>query len=333
MVNPRRILADGRWAGPHGIGRFSTEVLSRLSGCAQFTDGPRPLSVGDPLWLSWQIGRRRPDAFFTPGFNVPAVCRRPCVITIHDLAHIQLPFLATGPRRLYYSLLLRPAALRAHRVITVSEFSRRQILEWSGLPPERVVNAGNGVAVEFQTCGDRYQPGFPYVLYVGCARPHKNLDRLLRAFRASYHRETHLLLTGSPTPELGRYIQASGLTRRVHFLGVVSDGRLAALYRGASVLVLPSLMEGFGLPALEAMACGTPVIASNVGALPEVVGEAGLLVDPTSVSDITSAIDIVLGNFPVRKSMREAGQARARCFQWDKVAAKVQDALDSAAGG
>jgi glycosyltransferase involved in cell wall biosynthesis len=330
MVGPHRILADGRWAGPHGIGRFSTEVLSRISNHTRLTKGPRPLSLADPIWTSWQISLQRPDVFFTPGFNVPVFCGVPCVITIHDLAHIQLPFLATPARRLYYSALLRPAARRACSVITVSEFSRRQIMEWSGLPPERVINAGNGVAAEFQIRGERYQPGFAYVLYVGCARPHKNLDRLLQAFRASWHRETHLILTGGAAAGLESYIHSNGLQHRVHFVGTVTDERLAALYRGASVLVVPSLMEGFGLPALEAMACGTPVIASNVAALPEVVGEAGILVDPLSVSDISAAIDLVLGSFPVRKNMREAGQLRARRFCWDKVAAKVQQALDSA---
>jgi glycosyltransferase involved in cell wall biosynthesis len=283
--------------------------------------------------MTYQIARRRPGVFFSPGFNVPAFCSVPCVITIHDLAHIRLPFLATPMRRFYYENLLRPAALRAHRVITVSEFSRRQIIEWSGLPPDRVVNAGNGVALEFQPQGERYQPGFSYVLYVGCARPHKNLDRLLQAFNGCWHRESHLILTGFATSDMARRIDSSGLGHRVHFAGLVTDAKLAALYRGASVLVLPSLMEGFGLPALEAMACGTPVIASNAGALPEVVGNAALLVDPLSLSDISSAIDLVLESFPLRKSMREAGQTRARCYCWDKVAAKVQDALDSASRG
>ncbi len=168
------ILADARWFGAHGIGRFARNVLSRLPDCTQLKSGPKPLSIADPLWLSYQIMAKRPSVFFSPGFNPPALSTTPLVITIHDLAHIQLPVFATCSRRLYYRFLVRPALNRAYRVVTVSEYSRMEILKWTGLPEGCVVNVGNGVDPMFKPEGASYNPGFPYILFVGALRPHKN---------------------------------------------------------------------------------------------------------------------------------------------------------------
>src|SRR5579875_292394 len=124
MATNCSILADARWFGAHGIGRFAQNVLSRLPHCEQLTFGPKPLSLLDPLWLAYQIAKKRPGVFFSPAFNPPAVSTVPTVITIHDLAHLQVPAFATYRRRLYYQLLVKPASTRAYRVVTVSEYSR-----------------------------------------------------------------------------------------------------------------------------------------------------------------------------------------------------------------
>src|SRR5215469_6410069 len=176
------ILCDGRWFGQHGIGRFAKNVLARLPEHLELRSGPKPLSAIDPLWLSYQIATRRPSVFFSPGFNPPAVCTRPLVLTIHDLAHIHFPAYATWRRRLYYQLLVKRAARQASYILTGSEYSRTQILEWSDLPEAKVVNMGYGVETVFRPAGPRYEPGYPYLLYVGNFRPHKNLKRLLAAF-------------------------------------------------------------------------------------------------------------------------------------------------------
>jgi glycosyltransferase involved in cell wall biosynthesis len=326
-----QILADARWFGAHGIGRFAHNVLSRLPHCIQLNSGPRPLSLVDPLWLSYQILTRRPSVFFSPGFNPPALSTTPIVITIHDLAHIRVPAFATRSRRLYYELLVKPASNRAYRVVTVSEYSRREILKWTGLPEGSVVNVGNGVDPMFQPHGPRHEPGFPYILYVGAIRPHKNLSRLLSAFERINCPDLHLILTGDKSPEIAAQVSGRKIESKVHFLGCVKDEDLPALYRGAICLILPSLIEGFGLPPVEAMACGTPVIVSHTTALPEVVGDAGLLVDPFEIDDIAAGMRRMLDDPDLREYFREAGLQRARLFCWDCVAQKVQRVVEEAA--
>jgi glycosyltransferase involved in cell wall biosynthesis len=268
--------------------------------------------------------------FFSPGFNPPALSTAPIVITIHDLAHLQLPAFATLGRRLYYELLVKPASNRAYRVITVSEYSRMEILKWTGLPETSVVNVGNGVDPVFCPNGPRYDPGFPYILHVGAFRPHKNIGRLLTAFAAVGDTTLRLVLTGKKNPELAAQLKDRNIDNRVHFAGCVTDEWLAALYRGAVCLLLPSLIEGFGLPPLEAIACNTPVIVSRTTALPEVVGDAGILIDPLDVQDIRRAIERVLEDGRLRTKLRLAGRARARLFCWDRVAEKVHRVIQEA---
>lgn len=316
--------------GCHGIGRFASELLRRLPAHPVLRRGPKPLSLLDPLWLSCQVASRRPRVFFSPGFNPPPATLSSVVFTIHDLAHLKAPGVATSAKRLYYKLIVQPAAHRAHRVLTVSEYSRGEILEWSGLSEERVVNVGNGVGPPFQPDGERYNPNYPYVLYVGNFRPHKNVPRLLAAFRELDHPELHLLLTGPPSPELKQQINRLGIRHRTRFLNTPNDNVLAAIYRGARLVVLPSLYEGFGLPALEAMACGVPVVASDRTALPEVVGDAAVLVNPLDVEAIHSAMEQVLTDPVLWDWLSAAGMARAAQFTWDAVATKVVAVLQSA---
>lgn len=330
MATKFATLADARWFGPHGIGRFARNVLNRLTNCEQLNSGPKPLSPLDPLWLTYQIATKRPAVFFSPGFNPPALSIAPLVITIHDLAHLQLPAFATYGRRLYYRWLVKPASNQAYRVITVSEYSRRQILEWTGLQEACVVSVGNGVEPIFRPEGWRYEPGFPYILYVGASRPHKNIPRLLKAFEKIEYPRLRLVLAAKKTAELAARLQDLKIENRVEFTGFVSDDTLAALYRGAVCLVSPSLIEGFGLPPLEAMACGTPVIVSRTTAAPEVVGNNALLIDPLDVDNIRAAMERILSDTHLRQTLRQAGPPHAQLFHWDRVAEKVQRVIDEA---
>jgi glycosyltransferase involved in cell wall biosynthesis len=324
------LLCDARWIGTHGIGRFAREVFGRLPEHRQLVGGPKPLSAADPLWLACQLAARRPRVYFSPGFNPPPLRSAPFVFTIHDLIQIQVPAESTPAKRLYYRLIVKPACGRASCVLTVSEYSRERILEWSGLPEERVVNVGNGVAPPFQPDGPRRQSGYPYVLYVGNSRPHKGLFRLLIAFRGIACSDLRLVLAGRLGAETARSLETLGLRHRTEIVDSPTDEDLASLYRGALLLVIPSLVEGFGLPALEAMACGTPVIASSAGALPEVVGEAGALVDPYDVDGIRSEMESVLASPARQAAMRAKGIERSKQFTWDKVAAKVRAILEEA---
>lgn len=327
------IVSDARWRGLHGIGRFAREVLRRLPEHTQLEDGPRPLSPSGTIWLTCQLIAKRPRVFYSPGFNPPPLCPSPFVFTIHDLIQIRMPGVATPAKRLYYDWLVKPACRRAYRVLTVSEWSRAEIVEWSGIPEERVVNVGNGVDPPFCPEGPRYEPGFPYVLYVGNARPHKNLDRLLSAFGRLDYPELRLVLAGAPKPELGGRLDQLGIRDRARILCGLTDDELASVYRGALLVVLPSLIEGFGLPALEAMACGIPVVLSRLPALPEVAGEAGMFMDPLDVDDIRRAMERVLCDGERRAAMRALGLERARRFSWDGVANAVRSVLENARSG
>jgi glycosyltransferase involved in cell wall biosynthesis len=304
--NPDMIHYDPRWSGPHGIGRFSDEVIARLPDAQPLRAGVRKLSLLDPLATTLAVMGLRAGVYFTPGFNPPLRCPVPFVFCIHDLIHLRFAGESSALRRAYYGLVVGPAAQRAARVLTVSEYSRREILEWTGLNSERVEVVGNGVSEVFRPEGPRHEPGYPYFLHVGRRGSHKNVDRLVAAHAAS---------------RCGRDV-------RLLFTEDLDDAQLAAHYRGAVALVFPSLYEGFGIPVVEAMACGTPVLTSNVTALPETVGEGNaLIVDPLSVDAIAAGLERLAEDAALRAQLRERGLLRAAAFTWSRVAEKVAGAL------
>lgn len=317
------LVADTRWIGPHGIGRFAREVLVRIPH-RPLPLGGRPTDPLDPFRVGLYLFRARPRLYFSPGFNPPWPPRGSFVLTVHDL--IPLRF-GSSFHRTYFHTLLRPALKRARRVLTVSEFSRREIAAWAGLPPEKVVVVGGGVGEAFRPEGPKGDLGFPYLLYVGAHKPHKNLERLVEAFALARLPGVRLALTGRPEEALLLRAKAHGVEGRLVFLGLVPEEELPALYRGALALVFPSLYEGFGLPPLEAMACGTPVVASNRASIPEVVGDAGLLVDPYQVEALAEALRRVVEDEPLRAELRAKGLARSRLFSWDGVAERVKATL------
>jgi glycosyltransferase involved in cell wall biosynthesis len=323
---------DARWSGPHGIGRFADEVIARLPDARPLAIGARRLSLLDPLATALAALRLREGVYFTPGFNPPPRSAVPVVFCIHDLIHLRFPAESTPLRRAYYRFVVAPAARRAARILTVSEFSRREILEWTGLPDERVAVAGNGVSAAFTPDGPRHAPGYPYFLYVGRREPHKNLPGLFAAFAASRCRaDTRLILTDdadSATLDLAR---RHGIAERIAFAGTLDDAQLAAHYRGALALATPSFYEGFGLPMVEAMACGTPVLASNVTALPEIAGEGNaLFIDPLSVDAIAAGLDRLASDDARRAELRSRALERAADFSWDRVGAAVAKVLSDA---
>jgi glycosyltransferase involved in cell wall biosynthesis len=178
-----------------------------------------------------------------------------------------------------------------------------------------------------------HTPGYPYLLYVGNRKPHKNLTRLLQGFgHSGPRRDLYLVLTGMPDAALNQLITALRLQDRVVYAGHLSEPELAAYYRGAVALVCPSLYEGFGLPPLEAMACGTPVVTSNCTALPEVVEEAAVLVDPYDVEAIAWGIQRVVDDQGLRQDLAHKGLIRAQQFTWEHTAARVWQVLQEAAG-
>ncbi|AFZ66504.1 glycosyltransferase family 4 protein [Deinococcus peraridilitoris] len=316
------VLFDSRWIGQHGIGRFASELRVRLN--TEDLVGRDPLSPGGLLDLERALWRRPRLAFFSPGFNAPLTRRRHFFFTIHDLIHLRVPAESTRTKRLYYQRVVRPAVRMASRVFTVSEFSRREIITWAGVPEHQVVNVHNGVSRALSPHGAKHRQDRPYVLYVGNRKPHKNIPRLLEAFAHRYARDVTLVLTGDADAETEAHLARLRLRGDVQFAGSLCDQALARYYRGALALVMPSLYEGFGLPPLEAMACGTPVVTSHATSLPEVVGDAALTFDPRNTDDLTHALDRVLGDAALRAALRERGLRRAQHFSWDRTANIVQ---------
>jgi len=363
-----RIALDGRElrAGVRtGIRRYCVEVLraaaSRGLSCVVYGDRSTrlepelpgvSLSVLDGAWTQWwdqvtlpaALRRDSVDVFLSPYYKAPLAAPCPTVVTIHDLFFIGYP---GRPRPLYDATMTRLARLYARRadaVVADSEHSRREIVRRLGLPSERITVIPVGLGPEFTptelSAAQRARYGLrgPYVLYVGNFLPHKNLPRLLRAWAAlpEWLRRAHqLVLAGGDRarqPALGAEAATLGLADVVAFPGLIDDADLPALYAGATAFVLPSLEEGFGLPALEAMACGTPVVASRRGALSEVVGDAGLLVDAESQSALTTALLRVLDAPDERAQLAARGVLRAREFAATRTAGRVVDLLQTTAG-
>jgi len=324
------ICADQRWIGAHGIGRFARQLLAGLD-YQPVALNSSPASPLDPLRLSValrHLGVR--DLFFSPGYNAPLVCRAPYILTIHDLNHLDRPENSSPLKRSYYATLLRRAAQRALCVLTVSEFSRGRILEWSGLRPHRVVNVGNGVGAEFHPGAVPFRLSRPYLLAPTSRKRHKNDQRVVEAFARAALDDIFLIFTGEPSAALTACIRHHHLGGRVRFTGCVPDALLPSLYCGAEAVLFVSLYEGFGLPLVEAMACGIPVVTSNNSAMPEVASDAALLVDPTSVEEIARAMERIVGESALRQQLRARGLVRAVRFRWSDTSARVSRLLDAA---
>jgi O-antigen biosynthesis alpha-1,2-mannosyltransferase len=328
------IYADQRWIGNHGIGRFARHVLAGIDYL------PIPLSGHPAAPLdAWRLTRavrslKRNDLFFSPGYNSPLVCGAPFIFTIHDLSHVYCPENSSPLIRLYYETILKRGCHYAARILTVSEFTRAQIIEWSGVAPEKVINVSCGIDSTYCPNGDLYDIAFPYLLCVSNRKRHKNEFRVVEGFAKSGAAErTHLVFTGPPTKEIVKQVAQQGLAGKVHFTGLVPEASLPSLYRSATALVFPSLYEGFGLPVLEAMACGTPVVTSNVAAMPEIAADAALMVAPTSVEQVAGAIRQITGDASLRHDLRAKGLARAEQFSWKGTVTKVEAAFLAAGAG
>lgn len=323
---PEAVYFDNRWMGQHGIGRFALEINERLKLIPMNIRG-NTTSPLDPLffWLSIvRLPKKR--LVWSPGYNAPIFVRKPFVFSIHDLNHIDIKENSSVFKRTYYKIVIRRACKRASRIITVSEYSRRNIISWAKVPPSKVVNVGNGVGSAYCNSGAKTNLGFPYLLCVGNRKRHKNERRVIEAFiKARIAAEIRLCFTGFPSRELHEVCTKNGIIDRVIFLGEINEEDMPALYRGAMALIFPSLYEGFGLPVIESMACGTPVLTSNVTSLPEVAGHAALMVPPMEVEQIANGIEKLTGDETTRALLIERGLVRAEMYNWDDVAERVKN--------
>ena len=319
--NFSQIAFDQRWIGEHGIGRFAREVASRLNFYHGVPLKTSPVHPADCLFLSILLARRGRIFFYSPGYNVPLYAPGGFAVTIHDLNHLDCRDNSTVLKRSYYRMVLRPACRQAVLVFTVSEFSRQRILDWSGIDSNRVVSVGNGVSEAFSPVGSRVKMDRPFFLMVSNRKGHKNETGALSGFAISGCCEDFLFVfTGKPSPTLLNQAKTLGVINSIRFLGLVSEPELAALYRGATALVFPSFYEGFGLPIVEAMACGCPVVTSNMGAMREVAGVAALFVDPAEAESIGGAIRRVADDHCLADALGRIGIDTSKNFSWDRTA-------------
>lgn len=327
------ILFDARWIGNHGIGRFADELSQRLVGLSSFQRARRPWHALDPILLGCELWSRNADLFFSPGYNSPLGWPGKFIFTLHDLNHLNVRDNSSALKRAYYVGVIRPACRKATFVLTVSEYSKREIANWANVDEQKVINVGNGVGAPFSSKGRRYDPGYPYLLYVGSRKPHKNLPRLLHAYALSgIAEELPLIISGTPDETTVMAIRGLDLVPRVKFLRLESTEQLAEAYRGATALLFPSLYEGFGLPPLEAMASGVPVLTSTVCSLPEVVGDAAILADPLEVESIADGIRRIATDAGLRAQLRLKGLARSQQFSWEETSRKVAHVLELVVG-
>ena len=327
-----------------------TIYLANASAAAQWREGftnryknfsvrllppPTPL-VRVPVYLTYELFRRPVDVLHVQ-YTAPPFCRMPVVATIHDLAFERMPETFTRRGSFQLKLTVRRTAKKAARIATVSEYSRQDLLSIYKLPPEKVVVTYNGVESHFtprplvpnetEEIRGRFGIARDFLLAVGSLQPRKNLVRLIRAYaklrseRADF--SPQLVIVGRRlwlTHEIFDEVKRQRWADDVILTGYVADEDLPGLYRAARAFVYPSLFEGFGLPPLEAMACGTPVVTSGVSSLPEVTGGAALLIDPNDEQSLANALIEIVSDDLLRARLREKGIAQAKKFTWSNAA-------------
>jgi len=373
------------WSNRRGFGRFTRELLSALlavdqnneylffvdkdtAATEEFPEGVNlvvaqtqvsPIqaasasgrrSLGDLWALTRQVMKHEVDLFFFPAVYsyFPIVNRTKVVVTIHDMIADNHPdsVFPNQKLKLFWKAKQQLAVRQARMILTVSQFSKRQIVDFFKIPESRVQAISEGPNAVFGLRDRdeklnhvlrhyRLDPGRRFLMYVGGISPHKNLGALIDAYHQvqmdSRFSDVKLVLVGdykndsffSDYPRLVSQVEQLGLRENVILTGFVEDQELAYLYNAASLLVLPSLEEGFGLPIVEGMACGTPVVASDRGSLPEILGDAGRFFDPYRPETIATTLRDVLGDATLRQEMSRRGLARAKQFTWEQAAKKT----------
>lgn len=306
-----------------------------------------------PLRRAWSHGRlslemalHAPDVLFVPAHALPLVLAPRSIVTIHDLGFMYHPEAHTRIQQLYHRLFTRLSARRATHIIAISEATKRDLQRFYNTPAAKISVIYHGVHPRFKPLADqaviegalhKYGIRTPFLLFISTIQPRKNVARLIEAFadvrtKLGSACPLRLVLAGKRgwlTETIERRAAELGIADFVQFLGYVADEDLPALFNGALAYVIPSLYEGFGMTILEAQACGTPVLASNVSSLPEVVGDAGLLVDPLDVRAIAAGIERLATDQQYRTELRARGLRHAAAWTWERTARETLAVLES----
>lgn len=346
-----RIAIDVQAAAgqPTGIGTYASNLVEALRRLAPHHDYLALDWERNPVmrldrrlrWQQFELPRRaraaRPDLLHVPGFDAPRFKPCPVVLTVHDLIGRLFPATFPPAARLYWAHWLPWSIRWADAVIVDSARTRDDVLRLTPAVPERLHVVPAGVSAVYRPPADpaaarsrvARECGIdgPFLLFVGTLEPRKGLDTLVDAFADLASRHPHALVvagqTGWGTGALFDRIRALGLQGRIRFVGYVPDSALADLYGTAAAFVFPSRYEGFGLPPLEAMACGAPVVCSTAASLPEVVGDAAVLVAPDDAAALAGAVEQVLASADLRQDLRSRGLRRAAAFSWDETARRT----------
>ncbi len=353
-----KILIDARCVGIniHGIGRHGINVIRNLlsmdnkneyilivskDGARHFNKltgnfrmkevNIRPYGIAEQLLLPVVLKSIDFDLYYTPNYTAPILLNKRFVFTIHDLIHLIFPEDYSIFHRIYYRRIIAPLLRRSLKILTVSESSKRDIVKFFSVPEEKILVVYNGVDERFSP-GDRdearnliavkYNIKGRFLLWVGNKKRHKNLHGAINAFREIKKNYNDLKFVAI-LKEKGR----GNPSEDIFMIDVDNDDDLIAFYRSAEVAVLPSLYEGFCLPLLEAMACGCPVVTSNVSSLPEVAGDAGILVNPEDVNDIVRGIKRILDSEEERRNLIEKGLIQSKRFSWRDTAGRIHEVL------
>lgn len=316
----------------HVYTRLATPALHHLQLIG--TRWPTERRVIRILWEQlvwpWLARRHRLDLMHAMAFVTPVATAVPAIITVYDLSFLHYPDRFPALQRHYLTGQTRRSCRGARRVITISQSSRRDVHRYFDVPLTQIDVVTPGVDKRYSPLPTadveafRRQKGLPdrFILHVGTLQPRKNLSTLIEAVAAMDGPDTPLVLVGGKGwffETIFAQVEALGMGDRVRFVGYAPDAELPLWYNAASVLAFPSVYEGFGLPVVEAMACGTPVVAANVSSIPEAAGEAGLLVDPQDVTALRDRITAVLHDAELAATMRAKGLQHARQFSWARA--------------
>lgn len=362
----KTIVIDGRMWGWTGIGRYTRELVANLQKIdtknkyiilMQSADATnwepnaknfrvkiadiKPYSFAEQLKFPGVLGQARPDLVHFVSPNVPIFYRAPHVTTIHDLTLVDYntsrrSSVLWGAKRMAFKLVMDAAAKLSNHVITPTNFIRQQIIERYGVDEKNITATHEGVKApnERLKMKDEKLIEGEYLLYVGNFYPYKNLGKLIDAMIDVITINPHikLVLAGKKdyfAEQLAEQVAVNGLENHVVFTGYVDDEDLAKLYRHAKLYVFPSISEGFGLPPLEAMSYGVPVVAADASCLPEVLGDAVVFFDPLSTDDIASTVTSLLANDKERKRLGDAGKKHVGNFSWKKMSQETLDIYNS----
>ncbi|MDB8558554.1 glycosyltransferase family 4 protein [Turicibacter sanguinis] len=353
MPDKINVIIDGRMIDKHlhGIARYTYELIKygQLSNKINYTvlvndldeakeiffdiEGltfikmkSKFLSIKEQFELPIIINKYNNIIFHSPSFVSSPFINKNMIMTIHDLNHIQFPQFYKFFHKYYYKLIVKFSAKKCKKILTVSNFSKSELVEWLNCTTDHVAVTYNGIGESFKpvmneniikTIQSKY--GLPprFILYLGNLKPHKNVGTLLKAINHIKDKEISLVLNGYPTDEIQYLINKIKISDRVKFIGFVDDDDLATLYSSAELFIFPSMYEGFGLPPLEAMACGCPTIVSSSASLPEIVLDGATKFNTFDEKDLAMKINCLIGNVELDNLIKK-GINRSKCFTWEK---------------